>query len=302
MKIILLTYAKDEFKVNALDKLTQVAEARGHEVARVRYVDCAMNIEKSHSSIVYRGEVLNDIDAVIPWIIQGDFIYGISVLRHFESMGVFALNSSDAFTLAADKWMSAQRFALKGVPTPNTFRSLDYKAAQKFIDGMESECSIIKITTGTRGNGVILAESREAAKSIAGALGICRDTYIIQEFIKESSGTDIRAYVVDGKVVGAMERRASKGFRSNISLGGSGHAVQLTEAEAEAAVGAAKALDLRSAGVDLIRSNRGPLVVEANASGEFGIESVTGAEVAKTIIDYIEQNAKRQHKKDRVGA
>lgn len=302
MKIAIITYAKDDFEVRAITRLTDTAHARGHEVLRLRYQECTMKVQDSKGILLYRGEEVKGIDAVIPWIIQADFQYGMSVLRHCELMGAFVLNSADAFENAADKWRAAQLLTQAGVPTPITIRSLDHKYIHDQIGSLSGEQSILKITHGTRGNGVMLAHDRETAESIADTLSICKNPYIVQEFIAEAGGRDTRAYIVGDRVIASMERCAQAGFRSNLHLGASGKEIQLDENEKNVALIAAKALGLRSAGVDLIRDRRGLLVIEANASGEFGIELITGCDLAKPIIEYVEQNAKRRPEKDKIGA
>lgn len=302
MKIVILTYAKDRLNVASINRLVEEAELHGHTVERVRYADCSMGVVGGAPKIYHPRVVLEDADAVIPWIIQGDFSYGIDVLRHFESMGVFLLNGSEAFNNTSHKWRTAQILVAKNIPTPDTYRANNYKHMQRHIDGMSVEESVLKISTGTRGNGVILAPDKNTSKSIAGTLGICRDDYIVQEYIKESHGTDIRAYVVGDQVLASMERRSENDFRSNLHSGGTAKPVKLTKEEYNLAVATVHALGLSSAGVDLMRRQKGTCVIEANTSGEFGIEKITGVNVAGAIIEFIEQNVKIINKKDRVSA
>lgn len=292
MKIIILTYAKDHFEPASIRRLLDEAKQRGHDIIRVRYNECSMSIEDNVPKVYYRGEELRNVDAVIPWIIQRDFNYGMDVLRQFEAMGVFVLNSADAFTNACHKWRTAQVLGHSDIPTPDTYRANEYNDMYKHIDSMSHEEAVIKISTGTRGSGVMLSKDKDMTKSIAATLGICRDSYIVQEFVRESYGTDIRVYVVGDQVVAAMERRAENGFRSNLHLGGKGTAVELQEDEIALAIRTARALGLNSAGIDFMRSEQGLCVIEANTSGEFGIEKLTHSNVAGAIIEYIEHEVR----------
>lgn len=289
MKLIILTYAKDHLTVTSINRLIEEAELRGHTVKRIRYADCSMAVINGVPKMYHLGAELEPVDAVIPWIIQGDFSYGIDILRHFESMRVFLLNGSEAFYNTCHKWRSAQILVAKNIPVPDTYRANYYKQMQDHIDSMPDEQSVIKISTGTRGNGVMLAPDKKISKSIVGTLGICRDDYIVQEYIKESHGTDIRAYVVADRVVASMERHSEHDFRSNLHAGGTARSVELTKEEVNLAISTARALGLNSAGVDLMRRKNGVCVIEANTSGEFGIEKITDTNVAGSIIEFIEQ-------------
>ena len=295
MNIILLTYAKDTFEVASIDRLIHEAESRGHHIKRIRYLECSLATVDGQCQVFHHGEELK-ADAVIPWIIQGGFNYGMDVLRQFESAGVTTLNGSDAFNNATNKWRTAQLLAQNNVAIPKTYRAYEYQDMYPHIENLADE-TIVKILTGTRGNGVILSPTQEATKSIAATLGVLRSDYIVQEFVEGSRGVDIRAYVVGGKVIAAMERRATSGFRANLHHGGVGQSVILTEEENDLAVRACVALGLNSAGIDFMRSDKEPVVIEANASGEFGIEKVTGINVAGTIIDYIELLVESSEKK-----
>lgn len=292
MNIILLTYAKPTFNVASINRLVEEATKRGHQVQRVRYTDCSMSVDGGLLRIYHNGEELKRVDAVLPWIIQGSFKYGLDVVRQFEYSGVFTLHSAEALEYSCNKWLTAQKLRSQNIPTPDTYRAYEYSDMGTHIDAMDSEQSVAKIVSGTRGNGVVLSPDKPTAKSISGTLGMLRSDYIVQEFIEESYGTDMRVYVVNGKVVASMQRQSDNDFRSNIHLGGHGSPVTLSEEEAQLAVNTAKALGLKSGGIDIIRSNRGPLVIEANASAEFGIEKVTNTNVAATIIEYIERAVK----------
>lgn len=302
MKIAVITYAKDTFEVGPITRLAEEAATRGHELIRVRYEECMMRIDNGELTVWYRNEKLANIDAVLPWIIQGTFGHGMSVLRQFESAGVYVVNSARAFEMSVDKWHTAQAFAQVGVPSPDTMRANQYADLYKSIDTMGNDAAVVKITTGTRGNGVILSPDKDTTKSIVSTLAICKDKFLVQEYIAESHGTDVRAYVVGNKVVAAMQRTSAGGFRSNLKQGGSAAAVELSKDDAQLAVRAARAVGLEVAGVDLMYSDKGTLVIEANASGEFGIEQITGKNVAAEIIEHIEYRVAQHVKKDKAGA
>ena len=293
MNIAAITCAKDKLEVYSLDRLKEEALRAGHTFQRLYYPDCSMSITRSGANIFYRDKELTGIDAVLPRIIQANFEYGMDVLRQFEAMGVPVINPIDGFRAACYKWQTAQLLANYGVDTPDTYRALAYQHMETLINDMSSEKSVLKISSGTSGVGVVIAKDKETSIAISGAFGICRDNYIVQEFIEESSGTDVRAYVVGGEVIAAMERSASNnGLKSNLSLGGVGQPITLTAQEKNAVLAAMRALQLNTGGVDVMRSARGPLVIEINASAQFGIEKVCGVNVAKRIIEYIEQTAK----------
>lgn len=294
MKLIILTYAKDNFDVASIDRLTEEAALRGIEVQRMRYEDCLLTVTNGKPQVYYRNKLVEGYDAVLPWIIQGNFHYGIEVINHFEAQGLVVFNNAEAFRNTCDKWRSARLFAMHGIATPDTSYARDYRYMHHHIDTMKQQPLVIKVTTGTRGQGVVLARDAQTAKAITGTLGICQDHYVVQNFIEESHGTDIRVYVVNGEVVAAIERTSQKDFRSNLSLGGVATKVHLTDDEKLLATRAAAALGLDSGGIDLIRSHAGTMVIEGNASGEFGIEKVTGANVAGAIINCI---AERVNKK-----
>jgi len=302
MKFVILTYAKDKLNVKTFDRLTEEAEAHGHSIKRVRYSECSMYVEHHVPKLRYRGKEILDVDVVIPWIIQDDFEYGMEVVRQFESMGCYVLNGSTGFMNACNKWRTAQILASKKIPAPNAYRANNYRSMYEYIDEMKDISSVIKISTGTRGNGVMLAKDKQTSKSIVGTLSRCTSDYILQEFVEDSAGVDVRAYVVGDNIVASMERRSLDDFRANISLGGKAENTILSESEMLAVTKTASALGLEVAGIDFLRTNKGPLIIEANTSGGFGIEEITGVNVAAKIIDYIEINAKRRNKKDKVGA
>jgi ribosomal protein S6--L-glutamate ligase len=284
-------------------RLKEIAEARGHEVSVINIRRCYLIIEQGKPEIRYEGEPLDRFDAIIPRITPSITKYGSAVVRQLEMMGMYTTAPSIAIVRSRDKLRATQLLNKAGVGIPKTIISRDTFEVDDLIEQIGLPM-IIKLVSGTHGNGVVLAETKKAAKSVVQAFYVSGTSILLQEFIEEASGTDIRAFVVGGKVVASYMRKSlDDDFRSNIHQGGSGTAIKLTDEEKKAALKAAKAMGLAICGVDLIRSNRGPLVLEVNSSpGLEGIESVTGRDVASKIIDYVEQNAKRANKKDKVGA
>lgn len=303
MKIAILSNGTGNYSTK---RLVEVARARGHDVEVVKYRDCYASIEKSNPTVSYRGEDLGQYDAVIPRIAAYMTRYGTAIVRQLEMQGVYSASSSLAIVRSRDKLRSMQLLAKAGVGIPKTVVSRNSTDIDDLIDKLGGTPVIIKLARGTHGNGVVLAESKKAAKSVLQAFYLTNEdgtNILLQEFIKESAGTDIRAFVVGGRVVASMQRKSlDDDFRSNLHKGGEGTPIKLTDEERKTAVKAAKALGLNIAGVDLMRSERGPLVLEVNASPGFGVEKVTGRDVATAIIEYVEMNAKRRNKKDKVGA
>ena len=284
-------------------RLQEEAEKRGHEVARIKYPECYVEIQQNHPTVYYRGKVLDDLDAVIPRILPGMTPYGAAIVRQFEMMGVYTPVRSIAITRSRDKLRSLQLLSKAQVGIPKTIFSRETGSVDDLVDRVGTP-AIIKLTSSTQGNGVVLAETKKAAKSVIQAFYVNDTSFLIQEFVAESAGVDIRAFVVGNQVVASMQRQSlDDDFRSNIHQGGTGHSIKLTDEEKKTALRAAKAMGLPICGVDMMRSERGPLVLEVNsAPGLEGIEIVTGRNVAGKIIEYIEQNAKRRNKKDKVGA
>ena len=286
-------------------RLIEEAEKRGHEVEVIKYKNCYLSLDDKHPDVYYNGVKLPKFDAIIPRISNNMTKYGCAVVRQFEMQGVYTSANAVAITRARDKLRAAQILARYDVDTPKTFVSRNTSDIDNLLDQMGLPV-IIKLATGTHGNGVILADTRKAAKSALQAFYLYNEdgTHILlQEFIKESAGTDIRAFVVGNRVVASMQRESlDDDFRSNLHQGGLGTPIKLTDEEKKVAIKAAKAMGLHICGVDLMRSERGPLVLEVNASPGFGIEKVTGKDVASKIIEYIEHNAPRRSSKDRVGA
>lgn len=303
MKIAILSNGTANYSTK---RLKEVALARGHEVKVIKYRECYASIEKNNPTVSYRGEDLGKYDVIIPRIASHMTKYGTAIVRQLEMQGVYSVSSSIAITRSRDKLRSLQLLAKAGVGIPKTVFSRNSTDIDSLIDKLGGTPVIIKLARGTHGNGVVLAESKKAAKSVLQALYLSNEdgtNLLLQEFIKESAGTDIRAFVVGGRVVASMKRQSlDDDFRSNLHKGGEGAIVKLTEEERKMAIKAARAMGLNIAGVDLMRSERGPLILEVNASPGFGIEKVTGRDVATPIIEYIERNAKRGHKKDKVGA
>jgi ribosomal protein S6--L-glutamate ligase len=302
MKIAILANGTANYSTK---RIKEEALKRGHEVRVIKYKNAYALIDGNKPRIKYRGKDLSKYDAIIPRISNNMTRYGTTIVRQFEMAGTYTTASSIAITRTRDKLRSAQILAKHGVPTPKTVVSRNTADIDDLIDEIGLPC-IIKLASGTHGNGVVLAETRRMAKSALQAFYLTNDdgtNILLQEFIKESAGTDIRAFVVGSKVVASMKRQSlDDDFRSNLHKGGEGSVVKLTDEEKKVAVKAAKVMGLHIAGVDIMRSNRGPLVLEVNASPGFGIEKITGRNIAFKIIEYVEQNAKRAIKRDKIGA
>ena len=286
-------------------RLVEEAEKRGHEVKVIKYKNCYLALDDKHPDVYYKGERLEGFDAILPRISNNMTRYGCAVVRQFEMQGIYTSATSVAITRARDKLRAAQILAKYDVDTPKTLVSRNTSDIDDLLEQIGLPV-IIKLASGTHGNGVILADTKKAAKSALQAFYLYNEdgtNILLQEFIKESAGTDIRAFVVGGRVVASMKRESlDDDFRSNLHKGGLGTPIKLTDEEKKVAVKAAKAMGLHICGVDLMRSEHGPLVLEVNASPGFGIEKVTGRDVASKIIEYIEHNASRRSGKDRVGA
>lgn len=303
MKIAILSNGNGNYSTK---RLVEEAKARGHEVKVIKYRDCYASIEQSQPSVFYKGEALAGFDAVIPRIATNMTRYGSAIVRQLEMQGVYTITSSISITRSRDKLRSMQVLARAGVGIPKTVVSRNTTDIDNLLEQIGGTPVIIKLARGTHGNGVVLAETKKAAKSVLQAFYLTNDdgtNILLQEFVKESAGTDIRAFVVGGKVIASMKRQSlDDDFRSNLHQGGEGVSVKLTDDERKTVLKAAKALGMSICGVDLMRSERGPLILEVNASPGFGIEKVTKRNVAAPIIEYVELNAKRRNKKDKVGA
>lgn len=304
MNIVILSNGPGNYSTK---RLKEEAELRGHNVRVIKYRDCYASIEQSNPAVSYRGEDLRNVDVIIPRIASSMTKYGTAMVRQFEMQGVYSTAASIAIVRSRDKLRSMQLFAKTGVGIPKTVFSRNTADIDDLLEQIGGTPVIIKLARGTHGNGVVLAETKKAAKSVLQAFYLHNEdgtNIMLQEFIEESAGEDIRAIVVGGRVIASMKRQSlDDDFRSNLHQGGEGTVVKLTDEEKRTATKAAKAMGLPICGVDMMRSNRGPLVLEVNSSpGLGGIEKVTGRNVAVKIIDYVEINAKRRNKKDKVGA
>ncbi len=278
-------------KLYSTRRLKEEGEARGHEVHVIDTLRCYMNIASGRPSIHYKGEDLQGFDAVIPRIGASITFYGTAVLRQFEMMGVTPLNESVAITRSRDKLRSLQLLSRKGIGLPVTGFAHSPDDINDLIEMVGGAPLVIKLLEGTQGIGVVLAETRKAAESVIEAFMGLKANILVQEFIKEAGGADIRCLVVGDKVVAAMKRQAQAGeFRSNLHRGGSAQIIRITPEERSTAVRAAKIMGLNVAGVDILRSNHGPVVMEVNSSpGLEGIESATGKNVAAVIYEHLEK-------------
>jgi ribosomal protein S6--L-glutamate ligase len=303
MKVAILSNGPGNYSTK---RLKEEFKLRGHEVDVIKYKDCYASIESSNPEVRYQGEKLTGYDAIIPRIASSMTRYGTAIVRQFEMQGVFTTASSIAITRSRDKLRSLQLLARAGIGIPKTVFTRNGAEIEDLIDELGELPVIIKLARGTHGNGVVLAETKKAAKSVMQAFYVMDDdgtNILLQEFVKESAGEDIRIFIVGGKVVASMKRKGlDDDFRSNLHQGGAGTPVKISDDERKAAQKAAKAMGLTICGVDIMRSDHGPLVLEVNSSPGFGIEKVTGRNVASKIVEYVEQNAKRNKRRDRVGA
>lgn len=291
MKVLVLS--RDN-KLYSTRRIVEAGRARGHEVSVVDHVKCDLVIARKDPHVLFRGHRLEDVDAIIPRIGASVTFYGAAVVRQFEAMKVFTTVESQSLVRSRDKLRSLQILSKAGVDMPRTLFTNYSKDVAMAVEHVGGAPCIIKLLEGTQGLGVVLAESKKAAVAVVEAFNTLKARVIVQEFIKEAKGEDIRAFVVDGAIVGAMRRRGRDGeFRSNLHRGGVAELIDLTPEEEEMAVHAARALGLRVAGVDMIQSARGPLVLEVNASpGLEGIERATGKDIAAEIITYVERSLK----------
>lgn len=287
--------------VHSTARLKQAAELRGHEVRIVDYSRCYMNIASRKPAVLLGGQSLV-FDAIIPRIGASLTFYGTAVVRQFEMMGVYSQNSSQAISRSRDKLRSLQLLAREGIGLPVTSFARSTKDVEGLIDLVGGPPLIIKLLEGTQGVGVVLAETRKAAESVIFAFRQLDANILVQEFIKEAAGADIRAFVVGDKVIAAMKRQGPEGeFRSNLHRGGSAAKVKLTPEERSTAVRSAKIMGLRVCGVDMLRSNHGPVVMEVNSSpGIEGIEEATHVDVAGAVIEHIEKHALKGNTRDRI--
>lgn len=288
MKIAILSRGAYLYSTQSL---LRAGERRGHSVQIIDATYCSPAVIDSGPQIFYHDEMLEDLDAVIPRIGASVTYYGSNIVRHFESMGVFSTVSSQSILDSRDKWTSMQIMARAKVPVPKTILGLGYNV-EAIMDTMKSDQMIIKLLEGTHGQGVILTESYKGTIALIEALQAANVKFLIQEYIAESKGADLRAIVIDGVVVASMRRQGKEGeFRSNLHRGGTSEVVKLSYEEEKIALQAARSLDLGVCGVDILQSNNGPVVLEVNSSpGLEGIETTTGRNISRSIIAYIERS------------
>jgi ribosomal protein S6--L-glutamate ligase len=292
-------------KLYSTRRLKEAGESRGHKVEIINHMKCVLMVEKKNPMVLYNGRKLDYLDAVIPRIGASVTFYGSAVVRQFEMMKVFTAVESQALVRSRDKLRSLQILSRAGIGLPKTI-FMDYsRETEGAIEAVGGAPVVIKLLEGTQGLGVVLAENKKAAQSVIEAFHGVHARIIVQEFIKEAKGADIRAFVVDGEVVGAMKRQARDGeFRSNLHRGGYAEVVKLTRQERATAIAAAKKIGLAVAGVDMLPSKRGPLIIEVNSSpGLEGIEGATKVDIAGKIIRYLEKNAaKKKIQRDKINA
>jgi ribosomal protein S6--L-glutamate ligase len=292
-------------KLYSTRRLKEAGEERGHKVEIINHMKCVLMIEKKNPMVMYNGRRLDHFDAIIPRVGASVTFYGAAVVRQFEMMKVFTAVESQALIRSRDKLRSLQILSRAGIGLPKTI-FMDYsRETEGVIEAVGGAPVVIKLLEGTQGLGVVLAENKKAAQSVIEAFHGVHARIIVQEFIKEANGADIRAFVVDGEVVGAMRRQARDGeFRSNLHRGGYAEVVKLNRQEKHTAILAAKKMGLGVAGVDMLPSKRGPLIIEVNSSpGLEGIEGATKVDIAGKIIKYLEKNAvKKKIQKDKINA
>jgi len=296
LKIAILSAKKSIYSTT---RLIEAAKLRGHEVHVINTLRCYMNITSEKPSIHYQGRALTTFDAIIPRIGASITFYGTAVLRLFEASGIFCVNGSLPITRARDKLRCLQQLARKGIGLPVTGFAHSPDDIDDLIKLVGGTPLVIKLLEGTQGIGVVLAETKNAARSVIDAFLGLKANILLQEYVHEAGGADIRCFVINGKVIAAMQRQAQNGeFRSNLHRGGHAYPVEITEEERKTAIRAARVIGLNMAGVDILRSKRGPLVMEVNASpGLRGIESATGINVADMVIEFIEREARLHHRR-----
>ncbi len=299
MKIAILSQKASLYSTR---RLKEAGEQRGHHMKVIDYLRCYMNIASHRPTVVYQEKQLEDFDAIIPRIGASKTFYGTAVVRQFEMMGVFTANESQAISRSRDKLRCLQLLAREGIGLPVTGFANSTKDIEGLIDIVGGAPLVIKLLEGTQGIGVVLAETNQAAKSVIEAFRGLDANILVQEFIKEAGGADIRCFVVGDKVVASMKRQSEPGeFRSNLHRGGTAEKIKLTPEERSTAVRAAKTMGLKVAGVDILRSNHGPVVIEVNSSpGLEGIEAASSVDVASKIIEFIEKNSAPKKNRDRI--
>lgn len=298
MKVAILSQNK---KLYSTRRLVEAAVERGHEVDVIDTLHCYMDITSNNPTVRYKGEALPKYDAVIPRIGASISFYGTAVVRQFEMMGTFSINESQAISRSRDKLRSIQLLSRKNIGLPRTGFAHQLDNVKDLIKNVGGAPVVIKLLEGTQGIGVVLAETTKTAEAIIESFMGLKAHILVQEFIKEAGGADIRCLVVGGKVIAAMKRQGQEGeFRSNLHRGGTAEIVKLTKEERATAVSAANIMGLHLCGVDLLRSSRGPVVMEVNSSpGLEGIETATGKDIAGLIFEYLEKNVKSYSTKTR---
>jgi ribosomal protein S6--L-glutamate ligase len=299
MKIAILSQDPNLYSTR---RLREVGEERGHEIQVINYLRCYMNITSHKPQVIYGGNPLEGVDAIIPRVGASHTFYGTAVVRQFEMMGVFTANESQAISRSRDKLRCLQLLAREGIGLPVTGFAHSTKDIEGLINVVGGAPLVIKLLEGTQGIGVVLTETYQAAKSVIEAFRGLDANILVQEYIKEAGGSDLRCFVVGERVIASMKRQGAEGeFRSNLHRGGSAEVVKLTPEERSTAVRAAKAMGLKVAGVDLLRSNHGPVVMEVNSSpGLEGIEKTTKIDVPGKIIEFLEKNVGKGKNRDRI--
>lgn len=295
MNILVLSVNKNLYSTK---RLVEEAKNKGHKVEVIKPTDCYMDVSTGTPMVYYKKRKLNKFDAVIPRIGASITSYGMAIVRQFEMMGVYCVNSSNAIGRSRDKLRSLQILSQKGLPLPKTSFASSTQQTGMLINLVGGAPTVVKLLEGSQGRGVVLAETQKASESLIDAFRELQANFLVQEFIRDANGSDIRCFVVGDKIVATMMRQAKEGeFRSNIHRGGVGIPVKITSEERKVAVGAAKAMRLNVAGVDIIRSGSGPKILEVNSSpGLEGIEGCTEKNVAVKLIEYVEDNYTRVKK------
>lgn len=293
MKIAILS---QDSSLYSTKRLRQAGEQRGHEMHVIDYLRCSISIDSHKPTVIYEGKYLQDFDAIIPRIGASKTFYGTAIVRQFELMGIFTLNKSQAISRSRNKLNCLQLLAKEGVQLPSTVFSNSITDIDSLIKQVGGAPLVIKLLEGTQGMGVILADTHQAAKSIIEAFRGVEIEVLVQEFIPEANGCDLRCFVIGDKVVAAIKRKSAIGeFRSNLHRGGKAEKVKLTPQERSTAIAATKAMGLKVAGVDLLQSNQGPVVIEVNSSpGLEGIETTTQIDVSSKIIEFVEKSISKE--------
>lgn len=301
MNIAILSKGRRNYST---ERLFKTAKKRGHKPIIIDYTQCYMEIEESKPEVHYNGKALVGIDAIIPRISSNHTPYGTAVVRQFESRGIFTTAKSIAIVRSRDKLRSLQLLSRDGLPIPKTAVASQASDIKDLIEQVGGAPLIVKLVESTHGRGVVMAETTKAARSVIQAFYSIKAPILVQQFVAEAAGADVRCFVIGGKVVAGMKRQGlDDDFRSNIHMGGVGQPTEVTKKEERLAIKAANRLGLDIAGVDIIRSDRGPLVIEVNSSPSLeGIEKTTKVDIASAIIEYIEDNVSKKPKKDKVGA